>query len=198
MRSAFTADFCGIPKFQRLCTDCTLNGCQEIDLRDNDIGKEGADELLAMIERGRGSLRKLHLQVNMVLHACSSRWVLCHRRAFCSGDAKRFLQGNTRVPAKTLELLDIKVSQPPRTPSPRKAVRERSETSVMPLTLTSDEAGRLLNDFCCAVQESLQAAQSKVQTEEKQMQVHVTVLDELAKDVEDVVNHLFRPAGIID
>ena len=35
----------------------------ELDLRDNDIGEEGAAELIALIDRGRGSIRIIQLQV---------------------------------------------------------------------------------------------------------------------------------------
>ena len=39
---------------------------EELDLRDNDIGVDGVTELVAMVERGRGCLRVLHLQVYAV------------------------------------------------------------------------------------------------------------------------------------
>ena len=102
------------------------------------------------------------------------------------------MQGNARLPAKTLEQIEIKVGQPPRTPSPRKATRERSEMIPSPLTLSSEEVGRVLHDICCSVQESLDVAHSKVTIEERQMQLHVTVLDELAKDVKDGLSDLFQ------
>ena len=82
---------------------------EEIDLRDNDIGTNGAEQLVAMIDRGRGSLRSIHLQ------------------------------GNPRMASEKLQEVEAKVNQPPRTPSPRKspAVREKiddtpSEALVMP------------------------------------------------------------------
>ena len=164
---------------------------EEIDLRDNDIGTNGAEQLVAMIDRGRGSLRSIHLQ------------------------------GNPRMASEKLQEVEAKVNQPPRTPSPRKspAVREKIDDTPSPkksaavresrasssdvreksemreksevreksdgVTLAPDDAGQALNEFCSRVQDALSAACLQAQTQERQMQFHASVLGELTRDVED-------------
>jgi len=174
---------------------------EEIDLRDNDIGTNGAEQLVAMIDRGRGSLRSIHLQ------------------------------GNPRMASAKLQEVEAKVNQPPRTPSPRKspavrekiddtpspkksaAVREKIDDTLSPkksaavresrasssdvreesevrekgdgATLAPDDAGQALNDFCSRVQNALSTACLQAQKQERQMQFHASVLGELTRDVED-------------
>ena len=133
---------------------------EEIDLRDNDIGTDGAEQLVAMIDRGRGSLRSIHLQ------------------------------GNARMDSAKLLEVEAKVHQPPRTPSPRKsaAVREKSDGAI----LTPDEAGRVLNELCFRVQDALNSACFQALAQERQLQLHESVLGEITRDVEDGLADLLR------
>ena len=68
---------------------------EEIDLQDNDVGPAGAEQLLAMINRGRGNLRTLNVR------------------------------GNPRIQAALLEEIELKVSQQKSTPSPKKSASTR-------------------------------------------------------------------------
>lgn len=136
---------------------------EEIDLRDNDIGTDGAEQLVAMIDRGRGSLRSIHLQ------------------------------GNARMDSAKLLEVEAKVNQLPRSPSPRKSPRktvteEKSDGAI----LTPNEAGRVLNELCSRVQDALNSACSQAQAQERQMQLHASVLGEITRDVEDGLADLAR------
>jgi len=101
-------------------------------------------------------------------------------------------QGNPRISLKTLQEIETKVSQPPRSPSPKKmaSIREKSDGGAA--ILTPEEAGRILNEICSRVQHSLRAACLQAQKQEQQMQIHASVLDELTKDVEDGLSDLLH------
>ena len=137
---------------------------EELDLRDNNISSNGAAGLLGMIDRGRGCLRALHLH------------------------------GNPRIDSKVLQEVEHKMSQAPRTPSPRKAVSTREKNSTRTPTggrgadLTSEEVGGVLNEMCDRLQNSIDNVCVQVKKEAGELQRHESILEELCKDLMDGVS----------